>query len=55
MPLADLAGRYGSDFALRGLDPVPALLVLVGAGLLGWLGAGLVTGHYLRQTRPVEH
>ena len=53
-PLAELAARYGSDFALRGLAPLPALLVLVGAGLLGWLGAGLVTGHYLRQTRPVE-
>ena len=29
-------------------------LSLLGAGLLGWVGAGLVTGHYLRQTRPVE-
>ena len=53
-PLADLAAEYGSSFVLRGLDPLPALCVLVGAGLLGWLGAGLVTGHYLRQTRPVE-
>ena len=51
-PLADLAARYGSDFALRGLDPLQASGVLLGAGLLGWLGAGLVTGHYLRQTRP---
>lgn len=51
-PLADLAARYGSHFALRGLDPLQASLVLVAAGLLGWLGAGLVTGHYLRQTRP---
>ena len=53
-PLAELAAEYGSSFALRGLDPLPALCVLIGAGLLGWLGAGLVTGHYLRQTRPVE-
>ena len=53
-PLADLAGEYGSNFALHGLDPLPALYVLVAAGLLGWLGAGLVTGHFLRQTRPVE-
>ena len=52
-PLADLAGEYGSNFALHGLDPLPALYVLVAAGLLGWLGAGLVTGHFLRQTRPV--
>lgn len=53
-PLADLAARYGSGFALQGLPPMPALAVLAGAGLLGWLGAGFVTGHYLRQTRPVE-
>ena len=54
-PLAALAARYGSSFALRGLDPLAAACVLVGAGLLGWLGAGLVTGHYLRETRPLEH
>ncbi len=54
-PLAALAARYGSSFALRGLDPLAAACVLVGAGLLGWFGAGLVTGHYLRQTRPLEH
>ncbi len=53
-PLADLAARYGSDFTLHGLAPLPAVCVLVGAGLLGWLGAGFVTGHYLRQTRPAE-
>ncbi len=53
-PLADLAARYGSAFALRGLDPVQALVVLAIAGVLGWLGAGVVTGHYLRQTRPTE-
>ncbi|MDQ3160196.1 MAG: permease-like cell division protein FtsX, partial [Pseudomonadota bacterium] len=54
-PLAGLAARYGSHFALRGLDPLQALLVLVAAGVLGWLGAGVVTGHYLRQTRPLEN
>ena len=53
-PLADLAARYGSAFALRGLDPLQALAVLAAAGVLGWLGAGVVTGHYLRQTRPTE-
>jgi cell division transport system permease protein len=53
-PLADLSAEYGSNFALRGLDPLPAACVLLGAGVLGWLGAGLVTGHYLRQTRPTE-
>jgi cell division transport system permease protein len=53
-PLAELAAQYGSSFTLHGLEPLPASGVLVGAGLLGWIGAGLVTGHYLRQTRPTE-
>jgi cell division transport system permease protein len=51
-PLAELAGSYGSGFALQGFDLLQALAIVLGAGLLGWLGAGLVTGHYLRQTRP---
>jgi cell division transport system permease protein len=53
-PLAELAGSYGSHFALAGVNPVQAIIVLLGATLLGWLGAGIVTGHYLRQTRPTE-
>jgi cell division transport system permease protein len=53
-PLAELAGSYGSHFALAGENPVQAIIVLLGATLLGWLGAGIVTGHYLRQTRPTE-
>ena len=51
-PLADLAGSYGSPFALQGVDPLQAGIVIGGATLLGWLGAGIVTGHFLRQTRP---
>ncbi|GAB3736311.1 permease-like cell division protein FtsX [Luteimonas pelagia] len=54
VPLAELAASYGSTFALDGFAPVQALAVLGGAGLLGWLGAGIVTGHFLRQTRPTE-
>lgn len=50
-PLAALATSYGSGFALQGFDPAQAALVVAGAGLLGWLGAGVVAGHYLRQTR----
>ena len=51
-PLAALAQSYGSRFALRGFGLVDAIAIVIGAGLLGWIGAGLVTGHYLRQTRP---
>jgi cell division transport system permease protein len=53
-PLAELAGSYGSSFALHGFDLRQAAIVVLGAGVLGWLGAGFVTGHYLRQTRPTE-
>ncbi|HVJ36832.1 MAG TPA: permease-like cell division protein FtsX [Stenotrophomonas sp.] len=54
MPLAALADSYGSAFSLHGLDLLHAGMVLVGTVLIGWLGAWLVTGHFLRQTRPTE-
>ncbi|MDQ1091774.1 permease-like cell division protein FtsX [Xanthomonas sp. PPL139] len=53
-PLAALADSYGSHFVLHGLDALHAGLVLLGTLLLGWLGAWLVTGHFLRQTRPTD-
>ena len=53
-PLAELAATYGAAFALRGFGPPGVLAVLGGAALLGWLGGGIVTGHFLRQTRPTE-
>lgn len=52
-PLAELAARHGSSFALQGLPPLQGVAVLALAGLLGWAGAALVAGHYLRQTRPL--
>ncbi|MCM2337506.1 MAG: ABC transporter permease, partial [Lysobacter sp.] len=45
---------YGSRFALQGFDLVQAAGIVIGASALGWLGAGLVAGHYLRQTRPTD-
>ncbi|MDB6163102.1 MAG: efflux transporter, permease protein [Xanthomonadaceae bacterium] len=53
-PLAELAASYGSRFLLTGFDPTTAAGVVLGVTALGWLGAGLVTGHYLRQTRPTD-
>ncbi|MGY1425962.1 permease-like cell division protein FtsX [Lysobacter sp. A289] len=53
-PLAELANSYGSNFALQGFSVRAAIAVVAGAGLLGWIGAWLVTGHYLRQTRPTD-
>jgi cell division transport system permease protein len=52
--LAQLAGSYGSAFALRGPDPALALLVLAAATAVGWLGAWLASGHHMRQTRPTD-
>ncbi len=53
-PLAELASSYGSGFRLQGFGLIDAAAIVLGAGVLGWLGAGLVTGHYLRQTRPTD-
>lgn len=53
-PLAGLAASYGSGFTLQGFPAWQALAVLLGAGALGWLGASVVTGHFLRQTRPTQ-
>jgi cell division transport system permease protein len=53
-PLAELAASYGSRFMLDGFTPAAALCVVAGAVVLGWLGAGVVTGHFLRQTRPTD-
>lgn len=53
-PLAALADSYGSQFTLHGLDLLHGGMVLLGTVLIGWLGAWLVTGHFLRQTRPTE-
>ncbi|MCW4456476.1 permease-like cell division protein FtsX [Flavobacterium sp. MXW15] len=53
-PLAALSQSYGSPFVLHGLDLLHSALVLAGTALLGWLGAWLVAGHFLRQTRPTE-
>ncbi len=54
VPLAELAASYGTTFMLRGFGPLQALIVLAASTALGWLGGGIVTGHFLRQTRPTE-
>jgi cell division transport system permease protein len=50
-PLKALAQSYGSAFSFAGVPLLQAVAVLVAAGVLGWFGAGVVTGHFLRQTR----
>ena len=51
--LSALAGSYGSQFSLQGFNVVQAVAAVLVAGFLGWMGAGFVTGHFLRQTRPM--
>ena len=54
-PLAELAAQLWQPFRPAGLRPAAAPpCVLAAPAVLGWLGAGLVTGHYLRQTRPTR-
>lgn len=47
-----LAGLYGSDFALGGVPLEDGLSLLVGAVLLGWVGAWLAVARHLRQLEP---
>lgn len=47
-----LAGLYGSDFALAGVPLEDGLSLLLGALLLGWVGAWLAVARHLRQLAP---
>lgn len=47
-PLDRLLDTYGQDFELAGLDPANVLLILLGSGLLGLLGALIAVQRYLR-------
>lgn len=46
-PVARLAALYGSDFRLQGLSAADALLLVLVAAELGWLGAWLAVGRHL--------
>lgn len=48
-PVGELVALYGGQFALGGLKPVQILVLLLGGGLLGWLGAWLSVQLSLRQ------
>lgn len=51
-PLVELLGSYQAGFAPRGIGWREGAAIMLGAGLLGWLGAWLASGHHLRHTRP---
>lgn len=51
-PARELAGLYGSNFALSGLDaPAGAGLIAVGA-VLGWVGSRIAVGRHLANIEP---
>ncbi|MEX6501939.1 permease-like cell division protein FtsX [Pseudomonas zhanjiangensis] len=47
-----LAGLYGSDFALGGVPSADGLSLLLGAVLLGYIGAWLAVARHLRELAP---
>ncbi|MEO7478442.1 MAG: permease-like cell division protein FtsX [Lysobacteraceae bacterium] len=52
--LARLVTSYGGGFALQGPGMIGVAALLVGALLLGWVGAWLATGHHLRRNQPTR-
>ncbi|HJS21306.1 MAG TPA: permease-like cell division protein FtsX [Steroidobacteraceae bacterium] len=51
-PVNRLAGLYGSDFRLSGLDPRTIAGLLGGGALLGWMGSWLAASRHLRAIEP---
>jgi len=51
-PMAELVATYAGGFALVGPGPVEAGAILATAASLGWLGARVAAGHYLRTSPP---
>lgn len=51
-PVQRVAGLYGSDFRLAGLDFRAAWAVLGGGAALGWLGSWLASTRHLRRIEP---
>lgn len=51
-PAARLAGLYGDTFRLAGVDSSGVLLIVLGGGLLGWLGAWVSVIRHLKRIEP---
>ncbi len=51
-PVGELAGLYGSDFRVRGLDAAGGGLLLAVGTALGWLGSRAAVGRHLRAIEP---
>lgn len=51
-PVNRLAGLYGSDFSLSGLETTNIGVLLGGGALLGWVGSWLAAARHLRGIEP---
>lgn len=51
-PMAELVATYAGGFALAGPGIADSAAVLATAASLGWLGARVAAGHYLRTSLP---
>jgi cell division transport system permease protein len=51
-PVEQLAGLYGSDFTLQGLNLKETLWVFTIGTLLGWLGSWIAVGRHIRDIEP---
>ncbi|MNT45998.1 Cell division protein FtsX [compost metagenome] len=47
-----LSGLYGSDFSLAGVPPADGLSLLLGAVLLGYIGAWIAVARHLSELAP---
>lgn len=50
--VVSLAGLYGSDFGLEGVPAGDALSLVIGAVLLGYIGAWLAVARHLSELAP---
>ncbi len=50
--VVNLAGLYGSDFGLEGVPAGDALSLVIGAVLLGYIGAWLAVARHLSELAP---
>jgi cell division transport system permease protein len=51
-PVRRIAGLYGSQFELQGVEPTGWLALLAGGAALGWLGSFIVSTRELREIEP---
>ncbi len=51
-PVSHLAGLYGSEFALEGLGITTVGALILGGGVLGWLGSYIAATRHMRRIEP---